>query len=33
VRYVDSAEWPPMLQVKNVAPNQLWNPTGADNPK
>jgi HlyD family secretion protein len=33
VRYDDSAEWPPVLQVKNVAPNQLWNPTGSDNPK
>jgi HlyD family secretion protein len=33
VRYDDSAEWPPMLQVKNVVPSQLWNPTGAENPK
>jgi HlyD family secretion protein len=29
VRYDDSAEWPPMLQLKNVAPNQLWNPTAS----
>jgi HlyD family secretion protein len=33
VRYDDSAGWPPTIQVKNVAPNQLWNPTSADNSK
>jgi HlyD family secretion protein len=33
VRYYDSAAWPPTLQVKNVVPNQLWNPTSPDNPK
>src|ERR1700739_4175388 len=33
VRYNDSAQWPPMLQVKNVTPNQLWNQTGAENSK
>jgi len=33
VRYNNSAQWPPMLQVKSVVPSQLWNPTGADNPK
>jgi HlyD family secretion protein len=31
VRYDNSAEWPPMLQVKNVVPNQLWSPTSAEN--
>jgi HlyD family secretion protein len=33
VRYDSSAEWPPMLQVKNVAPSQLWNPTASDSSK
>lgn len=33
VRYDSGAEWPQMLQVKNVAPSQLWNPTSADNSK
>jgi HlyD family secretion protein len=33
VRFDDSAEWPPMLQVKNVVPNQLWNPTSSENSK
>jgi HlyD family secretion protein len=33
VRYDNSAEWPAMLQVKNVAPNQLWKPTGSDTSK
>ncbi len=31
VRYDDSAEWPPMLQWKNVTPGQLWNATGSEN--
>jgi HlyD family secretion protein len=29
VRYDGSAEWPPTLQVKSVAPSMLWNPTSA----
>jgi HlyD family secretion protein len=33
VRFDNSAEWPPMLQVKSVMPNQLWNATGAENSK
>jgi HlyD family secretion protein len=33
IRYDDSAEWPPTLQVKNVAPSQLWNPTAAEDSK
>jgi HlyD family secretion protein len=31
VRYDNSAQWPPTLQVKSVVPSQLWNPTGSDN--
>jgi HlyD family secretion protein len=33
VRYDNSTEWPPLLQVKNVTPSQLWNPTGSENSK
>jgi HlyD family secretion protein len=33
VRYDTGAEWPPMLQVKNVVPNQLWSRTGSENSK
>jgi HlyD family secretion protein len=31
VRFDNNAHWPPMLEVKSVAPNQLWNPTGVEN--
>ena len=31
VRFDNNAEWPPMLQWKPVAPNQLWNATGSEN--
>ena len=31
VRFDNSAEWPPMLQWKPVAPNQLWKATGSEN--
>jgi HlyD family secretion protein len=31
VRYDNSAEWPPALKWKPVAPGQLWKPTGALN--
>jgi HlyD family secretion protein len=33
VRYDNSAAWPPTLEVKNVAPNQLWSATGAEDSK
>jgi len=30
VRFDNGAPWPPLLQVKSVAPGQLWNATAAD---
>jgi HlyD family secretion protein len=30
VRFDSAAQWPPLLEVKSVAPNQLWNATAAD---
>ena len=30
VRFDAGAPWPPLLQVKSVSPDQLWNPTAAD---
>src|SRR6201988_3092635 len=33
VRLDSSAEWPETLQVKQIAPNQLWKPTGSDTSK
>jgi HlyD family secretion protein len=30
VRFDNSAQWPPVLQWKSVAPGQLWKPTGTD---
>ena len=30
VRFDSSAQWPPMLQWKSVAPGQLWKPIGTD---
>jgi HlyD family secretion protein len=29
VRFESAAQWPPMLEVKSVNPNQLWNATSA----
>ena len=29
VRFDNSAQWPSVLQVKDVIPSQLWNPTGS----